>query len=321
MVSPRESLERAIQLMTEHGSSTWSSSTRASSSPWGVVSTLDIAAVLAETGPMSSHTGTLTGTFDRVVCGVDRSEAGVAAARVAGLVAAPTGRLTLVSVEDPSIAVHAGWAMARVLEELAAEAREALERGREEDARRTRSKPGCWRAIRSAVRSPRSPPRMRPRSSSAATASPAERDRPRRRLHLPAPRRTLLSVLIARGEIERERWPRRIVAGVDGSADSAGRGPPPPGSLASASARRFAPSSRPPTRTSTSRRRAGSSRAGEEREDRALDVFNVLSETADLLVVGSRGLRGLRALGSLSERLAHEARCSVLVVRSGVSST
>jgi nucleotide-binding universal stress UspA family protein len=34
-----------------------------------------------------------------------------------------------------------------------------------------------------------------------------------------------------------------------------------------------------------------------------------------LLVVGSRGLQGLRSLGSVSERVAHEARCSVLVVR------
>jgi nucleotide-binding universal stress UspA family protein len=36
---------------------------------------------------------------------------------------------------------------------------------------------------------------------------------------------------------------------------------------------------------------------------------------ADLLIVGSRGLHGLRALGSVSERVAHAASCSVLVVR------
>jgi nucleotide-binding universal stress UspA family protein len=39
------------------------------------------------------------------------------------------------------------------------------------------------------------------------------------------------------------------------------------------------------------------------------------SEQADLVVLGSRGLHGLRALGSVSERVAHEASCSVLVVR------
>ena len=36
---------------------------------------------------------------------------------------------------------------------------------------------------------------------------------------------------------------------------------------------------------------------------------------AELLVVGSRGLHGVKALGSVSERVAHEARCSVPVVR------
>lgn len=36
---------------------------------------------------------------------------------------------------------------------------------------------------------------------------------------------------------------------------------------------------------------------------------------ADLLVVGGRGLHGLRALGSVSERVAHAAPCSVLIVR------
>jgi nucleotide-binding universal stress UspA family protein len=39
------------------------------------------------------------------------------------------------------------------------------------------------------------------------------------------------------------------------------------------------------------------------------------SKDVDLVVVGSRGLRGVRALGSVSERLGHEAHCSVLVVR------
>ena len=36
---------------------------------------------------------------------------------------------------------------------------------------------------------------------------------------------------------------------------------------------------------------------------------------ADLLVVGSRGTHGAGSLGSVSERVAHEAPCSVLVVR------
>ena len=44
-----------------------------------------------------------------------------------------------------------------------------------------------------------------------------------------------------------------------------------------------------------------------------VDAFS--SVEADLLVLGSRGLRGVRALGSVSERAAHRAGCSVLVIR------
>ncbi len=40
---------------------------------------------------------------------------------------------------------------------------------------------------------------------------------------------------------------------------------------------------------------------------------------ADLVVVGSRGLHGLKSLGSVSERVAHQAHCSTLVVREEVS--
>jgi nucleotide-binding universal stress UspA family protein len=37
--------------------------------------------------------------------------------------------------------------------------------------------------------------------------------------------------------------------------------------------------------------------------------------SASVIAIGSRGLTGARALSSVSERVAHEARCSVLVVR------
>jgi nucleotide-binding universal stress UspA family protein len=41
---------------------------------------------------------------------------------------------------------------------------------------------------------------------------------------------------------------------------------------------------------------------------------------ASLLVIGSRGLHGVHALTSVSERVAHEAPCSVLVLRRGKAS-
>ena len=42
------------------------------------------------------------------------------------------------------------------------------------------------------------------------------------------------------------------------------------------------------------------------------------SRSADLLIIGSRGHHGLSALGSVAERVAHQAECSVLIVRGGV---
>ena len=45
------------------------------------------------------------------------------------------------------------------------------------------------------------------------------------------------------------------------------------------------------------------------------EALTAVSAETDLLVVGSGGLRGMRALGSVSERVGNLARCSVLVVR------
>ena len=53
----------------------------------------------------------------------------------------------------------------------------------------------------------------------------------------------------------------------------------------------------------------------EELPDEPVTALIAASADADLLVVGSRGLHGIKALGSVSERVAHQARCSVLIVR------
>ena len=48
-------------------------------------------------------------------------------------------------------------------------------------------------------------------------------------------------------------------------------------------------------------------------DERILEL--AASESVSLVAVGSRGLTGVRALGSVSERVAHRAPCSVLVAR------
>jgi nucleotide-binding universal stress UspA family protein len=55
--------------------------------------------------------------------------------------------------------------------------------------------------------------------------------------------------------------------------------------------------------------------AHEDRRESPAEALVAAAESADLVIVGSRGLHGLRALGSVSERVAHTAPCSALVVR------
>jgi nucleotide-binding universal stress UspA family protein len=102
------------------------------------------------------------------------------------------------------------------------------------------------------------------------------------------------SVLVARDTDLEDAWPRTIVAGLDGTPES---------ERAVAVAHLLA------ARLGSRLYLVTATRA---------DPVSVLadeSEDADLLVVGSRGLRGVRALASVSERVAHEARCPVLVVK------
>lgn len=50
-------------------------------------------------------------------------------------------------------------------------------------------------------------------------------------------------------------------------------------------------------------------------DDTPVDALVDAAAASDLLIVGNRGLHGLRTLGSVSERVAHKALSSVLVVR------
>jgi nucleotide-binding universal stress UspA family protein len=251
--------------------------------------------------------------FEIVVCGVDATEEGVNAARAAARVTGPEGRLTLVAVEDPSPAVHAGFQMPQVLELLAAEAREALERGR--------AAAGPLHNVESMLGE--GDPRdvllaeLRKRGATLAVVGTHGHTRVGG-IALGSVTTHLLheapcAVLVARGAIDAQSWPRRIVVGLDGSAASAAGL-----DAARALADRFGAAVRVVIATDgdvdleVARLLAPEL---EEHDARPLDVLNVASETSDLVVVGSRGLHGLRALGSVGERLAHEARCSVLVLR------
>jgi nucleotide-binding universal stress UspA family protein len=251
--------------------------------------------------------------FEHVLAGVDPSEAGEIAAKLAARVTEPYGDLVLVTVEDTSVAVHAGGAMSHVLETLDVEAARALERG-------------------TAVAAPAHRIETRLLEGNPLDSLLAEIDRRAATLVVVGSHGHSRAVGIALGSVathllheapcsvlvarqpRAESWPRTIVAGIDGSPEAA---------EAAASARRLADRFGSTLRFVAAMgepwvdRDAAYTIAPEldELEGRPVEELHELSEDADLVVVGSRGLKGIRALGSVSERIAHEALCSVLVVR------
>jgi nucleotide-binding universal stress UspA family protein len=123
------------------------------------------------------------------------------------------------------------------------------------------------------------------------------------------------SVLVARRGSFRGAFPKDVVVGIDGSPESA---------TAYAAARhlseRFGAELWPVVAHGgkTVNRRMVDAIVGrwrEESQDEPVGALVTAAAGADLLVVGSRGLNGLKALGSVAERVAHRAGSSVLIVR------
>ena len=252
------------------------------------------------------------GVFTRVLCGVDATRSGLVPANLASRVAAPDGELELVSVEDEAADIRADAGVP-----VAAAATAA-----------------------SAVRATR--PGLRLLAGNAIDALLAEIRRRRATLAVVGTHEHLRAVGIARGSVAthvlheapcsvlvaREpraaAWPRSIVVGVDGRLRRSR-----PSAVARCVADRFGAAVRFVYASADPHRQLENARLFVPELEivggRALDALHVLSEDADLIIVGSRGLGGIRTLGSVSERVAHEARSSVLVVRirgySGVSSS
>lgn len=240
--------------------------------------------------------------FERIVCGVDGSPASLEAVRQSDLLLEPGGRLRLVAVVDPMrtihfqvtpTAVHAARRALAEIEELDRAAADALERARAEvthaadvATQETGGSPAS--CLLDAVTSEHATlltvgTHGHGRAAGVLLGSVATRV-----LH---DART--SVLVARPCSTGSWSPRTIVVGIDGSpaAEAALRAC---GELES----RFGAELQ--VVSSTARRPAHA-------------LLEAAAE-ADLLAVGSRSVHRAFGLGSVSEHVAHHARCSVLVV-------
>jgi nucleotide-binding universal stress UspA family protein len=247
------------------------------------------------------------GIFDRIVCGVDGTAESLTAVRQAARLRPAEGSLLLVAAVSLAKAAHAGMAAPHAAELLQAEAEQALaEAGgfASAEGKIVNGDPATVilnEASRATLVALGSHGRRRAAGILLGTVAA-------RMLH-EAP----CSVLIARPARDPETWPGTVVAGVDGSTES-GLGAAAARSVASSCGAELRIVSATGDRADRDAARAVAPEL-EELEGRALEVLAAESETADLVVVGSRGLQGLKALGSVSERIAHQASCSVLVVR------
>jgi nucleotide-binding universal stress UspA family protein len=259
------------------------------------------------------------------VCGIDSSPQSTEAARQAIALADEGARLYAVAVWDPRLAMHAGLHASEVAVDLRQEATAALQHVREElpalepilirgnDVAGLLAAATNYEAGLLAVASHGS---SRPAGivfGSVATAMIH---------HAPC------CVLVARGQAEAGSFPRVVLHAGDGSPDSI---------EAARLAGRIA--AKHDATVVTLHVRDGRD-SGEGVAEEAVSIIEAcgrepvlevatgpahrrIVEVADrvgasLVLVGSRGLTGFKALGSVSERVAHRAPCSVLVVRPSV---
>jgi nucleotide-binding universal stress UspA family protein len=267
---------------------------------------------------LAVHTDTVC---SRILVGIDRSAESIEAARQAAILREPGGSLTLLAawmLPPPVIGV--------VSPEFAYRRRGSRDRGRDLC--------GCCRDGSACFAAPahdEDRARLRLGRTDQGDHERARDSRRRRRQHATGRVRGILigstataivhkapcSVLIARRAAS--EFPTRIVVGVDGSWESAAAY-----TAAAHLAGHFGAELWPLVARGGKGvdKQLVTSIVDYHHEDLPDDPVTALvaaSADADLVIVGSRGLHGPKALGSVSERVAHRAQCSTLIVREPTS--
>lgn len=249
--------------------------------------------------------------FGKILCGVDSRPEGVEALLQANRLREPGGSVDVVTALELASAAEAGWGASVAANQLELEAQGAADaarvavpdaRCRVVQGRADQVLLAEAESVGATLLAVGTHEISRPVGIAIGSVATAV-------LHS-AP----CSVLIARRRPGGEEPPRRIVVGLDGSDESV---------LAAAVAFRLGARFEVEVRPVAARggksfdlAKVNTVATGVWVEEGApVDALVRGSGEEDLLVVGSRGLHGARALGSVSERVAHKAPCSVLVVR------
>lgn len=269
--------------------------------------------------------------FHSVVCGIDGTRQGFEAARQAARIAGPDGRLVLVAATHLLDAISGRWGPERIVWDIRETPRRDLGELNEAVGAMARNslswaqrQVGPVVSTETRVVSGRAYDELRDEAGRAGATLIAVGAHGGRRLvgaALGSVATTLLhnaptSVLLARAPFDPAAFPSRVVVGFDGShaglhalSVAAGLCDDPTSCLTVLVATRDEGID-----LEELTRRAAPHQVRVERH-RPVEALVDAASRADLLVVGSRGASGLRALGSVSERVAHRAASSVLVVR------
>jgi nucleotide-binding universal stress UspA family protein len=257
--------------------------------------------------------------FQRVACGVDGSEASIETVRQVARLAPEGADVALFGVVNESATVSIGWP-AFPISRAARVTREAIEAGIESARAELPAHITVQSGIVTGPPGPLSVVETKARNATVvAVGSHGHRRMSGIVIGSVA---TLLvhsapcSVLITRPG--GDEFPRSIVVGLDGSEQARLAA----GHAAAIAARTGAELTGlvamggGPAVDYAAARSIVADNGGFPLTDDKRDPVDAFSGVdADLLVLGSRGLRGVHALGSVSERAAHRAGCSVLVIR------